>query len=141
VFDVHQVRHLRQQARVAAPQVFAEPVGDEHVGLEFTARLDQAKIVARVRPAGHHVHGEPACSSSAMRRGSCGACGAGRAAARSPSLATPAWVRAMATCVAPPENPPVTKCITRTGRGGVGGRNFAGMREFAWLGSYADGAP
>ena len=52
VFDVHQVRHLREQARIATPQVFAEPVRDQHVGLEFTAHLHQRPDRRGMRPTG-----------------------------------------------------------------------------------------
>src|SRR6478609_10393731 len=75
-----------------------------------------AAIVAACDQPGTTCTGTPACSSSAMRAGSVRRLRRSTSSGSMSGLPSPAWVSAIATCVAPPENPPVTKWSTRTGR-------------------------
>ena len=51
VLDVHEMRHMGQQAGVAPPEVLAETMGHENVGLESLADLHQLHHGGDVRPA------------------------------------------------------------------------------------------
>jgi len=57
VFDVDEVRYAGEQSGITAPDVFAETVGDEDVGLELAAQADQCPDGCRVRPAGDDADG------------------------------------------------------------------------------------
>ncbi|MPM34241.1 hypothetical protein SDC9_80823 [bioreactor metagenome] len=58
VLHVHQMRHMRKQARIASPEVFAEAMRHQNVGLKALADVHQLQHGRQMRPACHQFNGK-----------------------------------------------------------------------------------